>query len=169
MLTIYKFASNGSTFNAPVDMWDNNDKVNGSWNWNSVKAVAGDFSGTGKSDIVVMYNSGQDSSGKGLVTLYKFTGNGSTLNTPVNVWDNNDKVNGSWTWDKAKLVAGKFSGTGKTDLTVMYDAGQDSSGKGLVTLYKFASNGTTLNTPADAWDNNDKANGGWNWFRADLA
>ncbi|MFI9319653.1 Ig-like domain-containing protein [Kitasatospora aureofaciens] len=169
MLTIYKFASNGSTFNAPVDMWDNNDKVNGSWNWNSVKAVAGDFSGTGKSDIVVMYNSGQDSSGKGLVTLYKFASNGTTLNTPVNVWDNNDKVNGSWTWDKAKLVAGKFSGTGKTDLTVMYNAGQDSSGKGLVTLYKFASNGTTLNTPVNAWDNNDTVNGSWNWFRADLA
>ncbi|MFI9157163.1 esterase, partial [Kitasatospora aureofaciens] len=92
-----------------------------------------------------------------------------TLNTPVNVWDNNDKVNGSWTWDKAKLVAGKFSSTGKTDLTVMYNAGQDSSGKSLVTLYKFASNGTTLNTPVNAWDNNDTVNGSWNWFRADLA
>ncbi|MQS13055.1 hypothetical protein F7Q99_12355 [Streptomyces kaniharaensis] len=169
MLTIYKFASNGSTFNAPVNMWDNNDKVNTSWNWNALKAVAGDFSGTGKSDIVVMYNSGQDGAGKGLVTLYKFAGNGSTLNAPVDVWDNNDKVNGSWTWDKAKLVAGKFSGTGKSDLAVMYNGGQDGAGKGLVTLYKFAGNGSTLNAPVDVWDNNDKVNGSWDWYRADLA
>ncbi|MEU4581818.1 Ig-like domain-containing protein [Kitasatospora aureofaciens] len=170
LTTLYKFANNGSGgFLNPVKMWDNDDSINGSWNWNNLKPVVGDFSGTGKADIAVLYNSGQDSSGKNMLTIYKFASNGSTFNAPVDMWDNNDKVNGSWTWDKAKLVAGKFSGTGKTDLTVMYDNGQDSSGKGLITLYKFASNGTTLNTPADAWNNNDKVNGSWNWFRADLA
>ncbi|MQS13054.1 esterase [Streptomyces kaniharaensis] len=169
MLTIYKFASNGSTFNAPLNVWDNNDRVNASWNWNSIKAVAGDFSGTGRDDLAVAYNSGQDGAGKNLVTLYKFASNGSGFNTPVNVWDNNDKVNGSWTWDKIKLVAGKFGGAGRSDLAVMYNSGQDGAGKNLVTLYKFASNGSTFNAPVNAWDNNDKVNTSWDWYRADLA
>ncbi|MFD8705948.1 hypothetical protein ACFV1W_25645 [Kitasatospora sp. NPDC059648] len=117
----------------------------------------------------MLYNSGQDSSGKHLVTLYTFLSNGAVFNAPVSAWDNNDKVNGSWTWDKAKLVAGKFSGSGKSDLAVMYNAGQDASGKNMLTMYKFAGNGSTLNAPVDAWDNNDKVNGSWDWFRADLA
>ncbi|MFB7669200.1 FG-GAP-like repeat-containing protein, partial [Kitasatospora sp. NPDC056138] len=167
MLTIYRLTSNGTAFTTPVNAWDNNDTVNSSWDWNRIKPVASDFSGTGKADIALLYNNGQTGTGKNITTLYKFANNGNgDFKTPVKAWDNDDNVNSSWDWNRATLLAGDFSGTGKNDVVVVYNNGQTGTGKNITTLYKFANNGSgDFKTPVKAWDNDDTVNSSWDWNR----
>ncbi|WP_441249847.1 FG-GAP-like repeat-containing protein [Kitasatospora sp. McL0602] len=168
--SIYKFTSNGTGFgSSPAKVWDNNDTINGSWDWDNIKPVVGDFDGDGKADIAMVYNNGQTSTGKHITTIYKFTSNGTGFgSSPTKAWDNDDSVNGSWNWDNIKLVAGDFNGDRKADLAVFYNNGQSGTGKYLSTLYKFTSNGTAFNAPVTSWNNDDSTTGSWNWFRSDL-
>jgi FG-GAP-like repeat/CHAP domain len=49
---LFMFYSQGTTFSSPVEVWGSG---TGNWDWNAMQAVAGDFTGSGKADIAVMY------------------------------------------------------------------------------------------------------------------
>ncbi|MEE1783223.1 trypsin-like serine protease [Streptomyces sp. SP17BM10] len=168
LLTVYKFAGNGRGFDAPAKVWDNDNPAGDSWDWNRIQPAAGDFGGTGRADIAVLYNNGQSGTGKNITTLYKFPNNGTGgLTAPVKLWDNDDSTTGSWDWNRSKFLVGDFGGTGKAEAVVLYNNGQNGSGKNITTLYKFANNGSgAVTTPAKVWDNDNATTGSWDWNRS---
>ncbi len=128
--------------------------------------ATGDFDGDGKADVAVLYNNGQNSSGKNITTLYKFTSTGSGFKAPEKVWDNDNAATGSWNADRSKLSVGDFNGDGKADVAVLYNNGQNSSGSNITTLYEFISTGSGFKAPEKVWDNDDRTTGSWNWKRS---
>ncbi|MER6392847.1 FG-GAP-like repeat-containing protein [Streptomyces sp. NPDC001523] len=128
--------------------------------------TTGDFDGDGKDDIAVLYNNGQNSAGKNITALWKFTSNGNGFNAPVKAWDNDNASTGSWNADRSKLTVGDFNGDGKADVGVLYNNGQNTAGKNITALWTFTSNGNGFNAPVKAWDNDDATTGSWNWERS---
>ncbi|MFI9066504.1 transglycosylase family protein [Streptomyces sp. NPDC053429] len=154
----WTFTSTGSGFANPVKKWDSTS----SWNWNRSKLTSGDFDGDGKTDVGVLYNNGQDADGTNHTALWTLTSTGSGFGAPVKKWDSTS----SWNWDRSKVVAGDFTGDGKSDVGVLYNNGQQSDGTNITALWTFTGTGGGFNAPVKKWDNDDTTTGSWNWDRS---
>jgi hypothetical protein len=80
------------------------------------KAVAGDFSGTGKMEIAVFYDYGHSQT-----KLWLFSATGDGYFQPRQVWDS-----GAGHWDASgmsRILVGDFSGSGQTEIAVFYNYG----------------------------------------------
>jgi hypothetical protein len=98
----------------------------GHWAWNRSKLAVGDFDGDGKSELAVLYDYGNDTTG-----LFLFNPDGTPR---PRVWLSGE---GHWGWSRSKLAVGDFNGDGKSELAVLYDYGSDNAG-----LLLFNSDGT---------------------------
>jgi hypothetical protein len=65
---------------------------------------------------------------------------------------------------QAQVTAGDFNGDGKADVAALYDDGKDATGRGLVSLWVFDSDGTALRAPRVMW-NSDTS---WTWSNTKL-
>lgn len=122
----------------------------GGWDWNRSKISAGDFDGDGKSDVAILYDYGNSTSG-----LW-FMKSGGTSVTPSFVWTNG---NGGWDWNRSKMVSGDSDADGKDDLQILYNYGNSTSG-----LWLMKSDGVTV-APSLAWTN---GYGGWDWNQSKM-
>jgi spore germination protein YaaH len=143
---ILNFKNNGAAYE-PTLAWYSSPF---SFPWNNAKGVSGDFTGDGKSDIAVLYNYGNSTTG-----LWVFSPNGTTY-TPNLFWKSGQ---GGFSWDRSKLVSGDFNGDGKSDVGILYDYGSNTSG-----LWVFQSNGNSF-TPKLGWIS---APGSFSWNNTKL-
>ena len=87
----------------------------GNWDWNRVKAVAGDFNGDGKDDVGAFYNY------DGSLTRLWVTEN---VGSPTATWRLAfDSGPGNWDWNRVTAVTGDFNGDGNDDVGSVYDYG----------------------------------------------
>ncbi|MFI1975202.1 FG-GAP-like repeat-containing protein [Streptomyces wedmorensis] len=163
---MWTFTSNGTGFGAPSKKWDNDSTNFGSWNWNRSKVTTGDFDNDGKDDVGILYNNGQQTDGTNVTALWTLTSTGTDFTNPSKKWDNVSTSFGSWNWDRSKMVAGDFSGDGKTDIGVLYDNGQQTDGTNVTALWTLTSTGTDFTNPSKKWDNVSTSFGSWNWDRS---
>ncbi|MFG2342455.1 transglycosylase family protein, partial [Streptomyces yangpuensis] len=166
MTALWTFLSTGSGFANPVKVWDSAASGFGSWNWDRSKVTTGDFNGDGKADVGVLYNNGQTGEGVNQTALWTFTSTGSGFSGPVKKWDNVTAGTGSWNWDRSNVVAGDFSGDGKSDVGVFYDNGMNAAGANQSALWTFTSTGSGFANPSKKWDNVSAGTGSWNWDRS---
>ena len=116
---LWLFASD-SNFQ-PTMVWDSGPR---NWDWSQSKAISGDFKGSGKTDIAVFYNYGNSQT-----RLWLFASEHNFQ--PYLLWDS-----GPGNFDSSKIVkviSGDFKGTGKTDIAVFYDHGENKQGLWLFT------------------------------------
>ncbi|MBT2442209.1 VCBS repeat-containing protein [Streptomyces sp. ISL-36] len=146
----------GGGFAAPVRWWQS---APGALDWSRSKLVAGDFTGDGKSDVAVLYNSGGYPDGARATSLLTFTSTGSSFSAPVTAWASS----GSWTWAYSKPVSGDFNGDGKTDIGVLYDGSPDGASPRVTKFFTFTSTGAGFTAPAVGWDSSSPNIGSWTW------
>ncbi|MEV5241150.1 FG-GAP-like repeat-containing protein [Streptomyces cinnamoneus] len=158
---LWTFTSNGSGFSGPDKVWESGSGAWKSWNWESSKAVTGDFNGDGKTDVAVIYNGGYNN-GRNESTLLTFTSSGNGFNAPVKVWESGPV---SWNWNSMKLAAGDFNGDKKTDLALLYGYGKTADGRNETALWFTANNSNGFNEPRKVWNSLDWQNGtgSWSW------
>ncbi|MBM7117785.1 FG-GAP-like repeat-containing protein [Archangium primigenium] len=97
----------------------------GGWAWDRTKLVSGDFTGDGKEDIAAFYDYGNANTG---LWIFRATGKGSFSASLV--WTSGP---GNWIWSQCQLVAGDFTGDGRTDIAAFYDYGNANTGLWLFT------------------------------------
>lgn len=122
----------------------------GNSDWSNSKVITGDFQGSGKSEIAVLYDYGNEQTG-----LWLFS-NGSNFQ-PSRPW-----VTSQGGWDctaSVEVLAGDFAGSGKTDLAVIYDYGNSVTG---LWLFKSDSNFQ----PTRPWISFP---GKWPWIQSNTA
>jgi hypothetical protein len=144
--TIWWWLADGNGYapsNGPV--WDSGP---GTFCWGSVKPVAGDFTGDGRTDLAAFYDYG-NSWTKIWLFIARADGTGFDSSGPAF-----DSGAGNWDWSHTKAVAGDFTGDGKADIAALYDYNGCTSA-----VWLFASNGTSF-TPTRPWIS---ATGGWCW------
>ncbi|MFF5971826.1 FG-GAP-like repeat-containing protein, partial [Streptomyces sp. NPDC012769] len=61
--------------------------------------------------------------------------------------------------DRSKVVAGDYTGDGKSDIGILYDNGQATDGRNQAALWTLASTGTDFTNPSKKWDS---GTGSWN-------
>lgn len=128
---MWVFDSDGSSFKAR-SAWRSGA---GEFRWANAKLSAGDVSGDGKDDAVVLYDYGARTTG-----LLSFVSNGSTF-APRTAWRS---ALGTFSAARSKVAVGDVTGDGRDDATVLYDYGSGTSG-----LWTFVSNGTAFT--AKSW------------------
>jgi hypothetical protein len=108
--------STGSAFNAPQTWYA---PGSGNWDLSASKPVAGDFNGDGRTDLAVLYNYGNATTAFFVLpsTGYSFTLQNWYAPGP-----------GNWDWNWSKPVAGDFNGDGRSDLAVVYNYGNATTG-----------------------------------------
>lgn len=135
-LSLFSSTNNGVMQLQPV--WNS-----GTGNWRSMavsKILVGDFSGSGKDQIAVFYDYGSNHTG-----LWIFSATSSTSFEAAQVWDS-----GSGNWNAnamAQIVTGDFSGSGKDEIAVYYDYGNNQTA-----LWLFASCKVNSFQPTKVWD-----------------
>ena len=120
------------------EVWDS-----GAGNWQATRTsrvVVGDFSGTGKDEIAVFYDYGNNQTG-----LWLFSATGDASFQPQKVWDSGF---GNWQAGRmSKVVVGDFSGTGKDEIAAFYDYGNNRTG-----LWLFSATDAQPFQPQRVWD-----------------
>lgn len=148
--SLFVFYSQGTTFSNPVGVWGSGA---GNWDWNAMRAVAGDFNGDGVTDIAVMYAYPND-----LTSIDMFLGNGSGgFSGPVGWWSSGT---GNWNGNSTKLAAGDVNHDGKADIIAMYNYGNDNT-----SVFVFYSQGTSFSSPQGQWNSGA---GNWSWSQSKL-
>jgi hypothetical protein len=156
---LWRFASTGTGFNAPVKVWDNVSTNFGSWNWTRSKLTTGDYNGDAKADIGILYNNGRAADGSYKTALWTLSSTGTDFTNPSKKWDNDSAGFGSWNWDRSKATSGDFNGDGRTDIGVLYDNGRTEDGRNQSALWTFTSTGTDFADPSRKWES---GTGSWN-------
>jgi hypothetical protein len=123
----------------------------GNWEWARTKTASGDFNGDGKTDLAMLYDYGSASTG-----LFVFEASGTGFTTRQ-AWTSGA---GNWEWYRTKMASGDFNGDGKTDLAMLYDYDNASTG-----LFVFEAAGTGFNV-RKAWNSGA---GNWEWARTKMA
>ncbi|MEU3898481.1 trypsin-like serine protease [Streptomyces sp. NPDC045251] len=131
---------------------------------NAVRTPAADFDGDGRSDVGVLYDSGQRSDGANRTALWSFTSSGSGFGGPVREWDS--ATGGSWSWSRSKAFSGDFNGDGRSDVGVLYDYGTEADGTNHTGLWTLTSNGSGFGKPVKVWDNVTDDGPSWDWDRS---
>lgn len=157
-------ASNGAGFDNPLKVWDSVASGTGSFDGDRSKALAGDFTGDGKTDVGVLYNNGQDGAGVNRTSLWTFISNGIGFNKPTKVWESSSSFN----WDRSKPVTGDSNGDGKADVGILYNNGQQPNGSNQTTLWTLTSTGAGFSAPVKNWDNVAAGTGSWTWDRSEV-
>jgi hypothetical protein len=123
----------------------------GSWDWNRIRAVAGDFNNDGRAEIGAFYN--YDGYQTRLFVFDNIAGG-------VTVRQSWDSGAGNWDGARAKYVAGDFNGDGRAEIGGFYNyPGYQTK------LWIFDSVSTGALTRL-AWDSGA---GNWDWNRIKLA
>jgi len=140
---IWVFPSTGSAFSTPTSWWSSV----GGWDAKHSTWEPGDFSGDGKTDIVGVYDYGNNTT-----KLWTFVSSGSAFAAPV-LWYS------STTWDaqRSKWAWGDFNGDGKADVVGFYNNGGSAS-----TLWTFLSTGSAFPSAAQWWHTSS----GFDWMIA---
>jgi hypothetical protein len=110
----------------PRMVWDSGPR---NWDWSQSKAIACDFKGSGKTEIAVFYNYGGSHT-----RLWLFDSEHNF--EPYCLWDSGP---GNFSWSNiVKVIAGDFTGSGKTDIAVFYDQGDNQQSLWLISSeYNF--------------------------------
>ncbi|MFA5801442.1 MAG: FG-GAP-like repeat-containing protein [Thermoleophilia bacterium] len=143
---LWVFEAAGTGF-SPRLAWANG---RGNWDWASSKIATGDFNADGNDDVGILYDYGNTTAG-----LWVFEAAGTGFNQRL-AWTNG---RGNWDWSCSKIAAGDFNGDGNSDVGILYDYGNSTSG-----LWVFEAAGTGFN-PRQAWAN---GRGNWNWASSKL-
>ena len=159
--TLHIFQSTGSNFNNFTRAWYSFEHGGcGSYTWSRANPVAGNFTAhtNGMADVAVLYdNTGDtDCPTQSAVTLQVFQANGVTFNNFAVWWYSFQHGGcGSYTWSRAKVVSGNFSGHagGLEDVGVLYDnsGNVDCPSSSAASLQVFVSNGATFGNPLPPW------------------
>ncbi|MFH8473362.1 FG-GAP-like repeat-containing protein [Streptomyces sp. NPDC018000] len=149
--SLYTFTSTGTGFSSPKKTWT----TTGGFTWSKSKVTSGDYNGDSKDDIAVLYDTGTSADGKRVTSLYTFNGNSTGFDNPRKTWTSS----GSFNWNASKVTSGDYSGDGRDDVAVLYDAGTSADGKRVTSLFTFASNGTGFDDPRKTWT----SSGSFNW------
>ncbi|MGW7090489.1 FG-GAP-like repeat-containing protein [Streptomyces sp. NPDC054874] len=147
--SLFAFYSNGTGFAEPKRVWS----TPGGFTWSKSQLTAGDFTGDGKDDLAVLYDSGSSDTGA-VTSLYTFTSTGASFSSPKQTWT----TPGGFTWSKSKVTSGDYNGDGKDDVAVFYDSGSSDTGQ-VSSLYTFNSTGTGFANPRKTWT----TPGGFTW------
>ncbi len=147
--SLFAFYSNGTGFAEPKRVWS----TPGGFTWSKSQLTAGDFTGDGKDDLAVLYDSGSSDTGA-VTSLYTFTSTGTGFSSPKQTWT----TPGGFTWSKSKVTSGDYNGDGKDDVAVFYDSGSSDTGQ-VSSLYTFNSTGTGFANPRKTWT----TTGGFTW------
>ncbi|MBK3528389.1 VCBS repeat-containing protein [Streptomyces sp. MBT67] len=147
--SLFAFHSTGNGFAAPKNVWS----TPGGFTWSKSQLTAGDFTGDGKDDLAVLYDSGSSDTGA-ITSLYTFTSTGAGFSAPKKTWT----TPGGFTWSKSKVTSGDYNGDGKDDVAVFYDGGSSDTGQ-ISSLYTFTSTGTGFANPRRTWT----TPGGFTW------
>ncbi|MET9951464.1 transglycosylase family protein [Streptomyces sp. NPDC006339] len=158
-LWTFTSTGSGSDLANPVKKWDNVSTGFGSWNADRTKITSGDFNNDGKDDVGLLYNNGQQTDGTHVTALWTMTSTGADFGNPSKKWDNASTNFGSWSWTRSKVVAGDYTGDGRSDIGVLYDNGKASDGRNQAALWTLASTGTDFTNPSKKWDS---GTGSWN-------
>ncbi|WP_433401432.1 FG-GAP-like repeat-containing protein [Streptomyces sp. CA-146814] len=150
---LWTFTSNGDGFTAPAVKWTSSF----SWAWDRSLPVPGDYNGDGKTDVAVLYNSGQSAEGRNQTRLWTLSSNGAGFNAPVEQWYSGTM---SWDWARSKPFAGDYNADGKADIGILYNNGQHADGRNQTTLW--TSNGDSFDAPVTKWSS---GTGSWDWNR----
>ncbi|MFH8688188.1 FG-GAP-like repeat-containing protein [Streptomyces anulatus] len=147
--SLFAFYSNGTGFAEPKRVWS----TPGGFTWSKSQLTAGDFTGDGKDDLAVLYDTGSSDTGA-ITSLYTFTSTGTGFSSPKQTWT----TPGGFTWSKSKVTSGDYNGDGKDDIAVFYDNGSSDTGQ-VSSLYTFNSTGTGFANPRKTWT----TTGGFTW------
>ncbi|WP_406140433.1 FG-GAP-like repeat-containing protein [Streptomyces anulatus] len=147
--SLFAFYSNGTGFAEPKRVWS----TPGGFTWSKSQLTAGDFTGDGKDDLAVLYDTGSSDTGA-ITSLYTFTSTGTGFSSPKQTWT----TPGGFTWSKSKVTSGDYNGDGKDDIAVFYDNGSSDTGQ-VSSLYTFNSTGTGFDNPRKTWT----TTGGFTW------
>ena len=138
---LWLFSANSAQSFQSKQVWKSAEGV--TWQAEFFKGiVAGDFFGSGQSEIVVFW---QDPNYKNRTHLYSFSAKSAQPFEPQKVWDS-----GEGNWDATRMsevVAGDFTGDGKQEIAVFYNYGNEQTG-----LWLFSSNGAQPFQPQKVWE-----------------
>ncbi|MGI5175716.1 FG-GAP repeat domain-containing protein [Dactylosporangium sp. CA-152071] len=119
-MTLSWWLSDGNGYSAAAQLWDSGA---GTWCFDRVQAVAGDFTGDGKTDITAFY---RYDGNQERTFLFQAKPDGTGFNGPVQSWDSGP---GNWDGNRIKApVAGDFDKDGKAEILVWYDYGNCDTG-----------------------------------------
>ena len=131
------YAQSNNTFTQAQLMWDSGA---GNWDWARSTVRAGDVSGDGRPDVVIMYDYGNN-----VTKFWTFLGTGTGFALPTVWWDNQNPGYGSpWAATDTQYVLADRDGDGKLDVSVVYAC---CDGR----LYTLRSTGTAFAQPSLDW------------------
>ncbi|WP_253837499.1 FG-GAP-like repeat-containing protein [Actinokineospora globicatena] len=149
-------AAGGDSASQPYRVWLSGA---GAFTAANSKITAGDFNGDGKTDVLVLYDYGNSTTG--LWVLPGTTARGDSASVPYRAWLSGA---GGFTWANSKISAGDFTGDGKADVTAFYDYGASTTG-----LWIFpgtSATGDSASVPRRTWLSGA---GGFTWANTKIA
>lgn len=144
--TAYVYTSTANGFN-PAAAWAT--QPAGSYQWNALRILAGDFDGTGGSDLAVSHTVSNVTT----VRVHPSTGSGFGQPGPDAGWTSQP---GQFLNARAKFTVANVAGTGTDDIIALYDEGARTS---VVVIDTNTSSATTV------WDSDSGSVDGWDWRR----